>query len=198
MRRVRSGLAILATLLSAQAAAAQDADQPFFSDPRNSFSVFGGQMTNDGWETIVIRSGDTEWLDSNLAGAVIARDWTAFNPRLRFGIEGTVVKHWGQQDHVEFDVPLYVRYRALNPPVPVQGVAFGLGLSYAMEVPQVEVDRKGQSQKLIAHWFAELEFGKPDWVVYPFLRLHHRSDGYVLADFDTGSNAVVIGLRYPF
>lgn len=169
-----------------------------FEDPQTTLSVFAGQMTDDGWETIVLKPSETEWIDSYLAAAVIGRDWTVWNPRLRFGIEGQLVKHWGEQDHVEISVPLTIRYRALDPWIPVQGASFGLGLSYASEVPQVEVDRKGDSQKWLAHWYAELEFGKPDWTVYPFLRLHHRSDGYVIADFDTGSNGVVFGLRYPF
>lgn len=186
---------LTACLLLANTATAQGLS---FSDPKSAVSLFGGQMTNDGWETIVLKPGQTEWIDSHLVGLVIERDWQIWNPRLRFGVEASLVKHWGAQDHLELNVPLYIRYRALDPWIPIQGASFGLGLSYASEVPQVEVDRKGESQELLAHWYAELELGKPNWAVYPFIRLHHRSDGYVLADFDTGSNAVVFGLRYPF
>lgn len=193
--RISLGVCLAVSLGAANGAAAEAMS---FEDPQWSFSVFAGQMANDGWETIVLDPTEIEWLDSNLAAAVIGRDWTLGNPRLRFGFEGQLVKHWGDQDHYEISVPLTVRYRALDPWIPLQGASFGLGLSWASEVPKIEVERKGESQQVLAHWYAEVEFGRPDWVVYPFLRLHHRSDGYVIADFDTGSNGVVFGLRYPF
>lgn len=199
MARVISAKTLLAAGVCAVALAGPVAAKELaFSDPQMAFSGFAGQMTDDGWETIVLSPQDTEWLDSHLGALILSKDWAFGDPRLRVGFEGQVVKHWGDQDHMEFNVPATIRYRALDPVIPVQGASFGLGLSYATEVPQVEVDRKGDSQRLLAHWYAEVEFGKPDWAVYPFLRLHHRSDGYVIADFDTGSNAVVFGIRAPF
>ncbi len=193
--QARLGLAALVLSMSYDMA---QADGRFFEDGQTALAAFAGQLTDDGWETIVLDTGNITWIDSYVAALIVSRDWTALNPRLRFGVEGQAVVHTGEQDHLEVNVPLYIRYRALDPWVPVQGAAFGLGLSYATDVPEVEVERKGESQRLLAHWFAEVEFGRPNWTVYPFLRLHHRSDGYVIADFDTGSNAVVVGLRYPF
>lgn len=179
---------------------AQDAQaNPQLGEGQTSLSVFAGHMTNDGWETVVLRPSQIDWVDDRVLGLAVARDWAIQGTNLRFGVEGSLVKHTGPiQDHVEVNAPLTLRYRAPDPVIPVQGAAFGLGLSYAGDRPQVEVARKGDSQKLLAHWFAEVELGTPDWAVAPFVRLHHRSDGYIIAPFDTGSNAVVVGLRYRF
>lgn len=165
---------------------------------RNAVSLFGGELTGDGWETIVHSPGETDYRSSWLAGVGVSHEWPIFDPRLSLGLEGQLVRHFGEQTHWEVNAPVVLRYRALAPALPLSGAAFGLGLSYASERPEIEADRKGQAQRMLAYWMAEIEFGKPGWAALPFIRLHHRSDGYFIADFDTGSNAVVFGLRHRF
>jgi len=53
--------------------------------------------------------------------------------------------------------------------------ALGLGLSYATEVPEVEVEIEGASHQWLVCWVAEITAGPVNapWVLA--LRLHHRS-----------------------
>ena len=76
--------------------------------------------------------------------------------------------------------------------------AFGLGLSYATELPPVEVALEGESQKLLIYWVMELTAGPlaSPWEIS--LRLHHRSVAYGLMGEEGGMNAVGLGLRYRF
>lgn len=169
-----------------------------WEDRQQAVSVFGGQMTWNDYGTIAYKPGDVEWADSHFAGVAYSRDWEGPIPQIRLGFEAQLVTHWGINDHVALNLPATIRYRALDPWIPVQGAAFGLGFSFASEPPQIEIERKGKSQEVLPYWFMEIEFGTPDWRAVPFVRIHHRSDGYIFADYDTGSNGVAAGVRVPF
>ena len=73
-------------------------------------------------------------------------------------------------------------------------VAFGLGLSYATELPEVEVELEGSSHKSLIYWALELTAGPPtaSWEV--LLRLHHRSVAWGLMGEDGGVNALGLGM----
>ncbi|MGB0904096.1 MAG: hypothetical protein ACPGVJ_04285, partial [Mangrovicoccus sp.] len=86
-----------------------------FSQPQTSLGVFAGTFTNDGWETIILTPGEIEWINSNLYGVSLARDWQTSLKGLRFGIEAQLIQHNGQQDHTEVNLPLFLRYRADSP-----------------------------------------------------------------------------------
>ena len=77
-------------------------------------------------------------------------------------------------------------------------LAYGAGLSYASSPPAVEIDRTGESTELLAHWFFEMEFGNQSSEWRPYLRLHHRSHAWNFFDAETGSNAVLAGVRWRF
>ncbi|MEM1130730.1 MAG: hypothetical protein AAGH83_09435 [Pseudomonadota bacterium] len=168
------------------------------AEPRDAVSIFAGQMTEDSWDDIFEEPGGIDWEQSWLGGMALSRDWPIYQTGLSFGVEGQALIHAGDQSHLEFNLPVVLRYRLPPNPVPVSGAAFGIGLSWASEVPEIEVERKGDSQRLLVYWMIELELGRSDWDLLPFLRVHHRSDGESVADFDTGSNAVLAGLRYRF
>jgi hypothetical protein len=71
-------------------------------------------------------------------------------------------------------------------------------VSYAGDVPESEVARRDESQRTLATWFIELEFGGAQAITRPYLRLHHRSDAFGLFPVDTGSNVLALGLRRDF
>ena len=180
-------------------AALADGLLPEMTGRGQSVSLMAGRMTWDDYGTLAYAPQDIDWAPSRFVAGIYGRHWAlTARPRVRLGYEAAVLIHDGVNDHIELTLPAVIRYRALDPVVPWQGAAFGLGVSIASTPPELEIARKGQSQRAIPHWFMELEFGKPDWAVAPFLRIHHRSDGFIFADFDTGSNGVGLGLRWQF
>lgn len=165
-------------------------------EPAWELTVFGGQMTDNVWEEAIL-PGQTELVDSYLIGCGVARDfaaWRAFD----FGIEGQAVAHFGAQDHLEFNVPFYARYSTPEGWRIFKSFTFGLGLSYATKVPQTEIDRDGQSTREMFYWMGEIEFHLPSDDYTMVFRLHHRSDGYGVFEENSGSNALVLGLRRKF
>ncbi|MEO0744509.1 MAG: hypothetical protein AAFY49_04090 [Pseudomonadota bacterium] len=155
-----------------------------------------GSLTEGSWHEALIPR-DVQFAGSSMIGAAIGVERPLGNSRWRIGVEAQVVAHAGAQDHFELSVPITLRYtpRRLGP---VESLAAGLGLSYATEIPQVEIDRNGASQRLFVHWLAEVEFALPRDDLTTFVRLHHRSDGYGLFEVDAGSTGYVLGLRKRF
>lgn len=156
-------------------------------------SVFAGRMVSDGWEDVFLSPGHLDWRNSGLLGLAYGRDWQV-TPRLSFGLEGQVVGHFGEQQHAEFNLPLFIRY-APDGFGPLESAAFGMGPSLATEVPEIEVDTKGGSERLLLYWAIELEFASPRPGTSIYGRLHHRSNGWGRIAEQGGSNAIVMGLR---
>ena len=160
---------------------------------------FVGRMTSNTWQEVgtLVELG---FRDANLAGLALSRD--VFRARgWSLEAEGQLVKHTGGQDHWEFNALLTGRWTDGPWSTVVPGsLAFGLGPSYATEVPPIEVALKGDSDRLLLYWTAEIEVGpfEPKGRLSAVARLHHRSNAFgALADAG-GSNAVVLGLRWRF
>ncbi|MGS4946361.1 hypothetical protein ACVDG3_12840 [Meridianimarinicoccus sp. RP-17] len=164
--------------------------------PRDSASAFAGQMTDNTWQDILIETDTVRSRDAQAVGVSVSREWAW--PGVGFyGVEGTLLRHFGEQEHWEIAVPVYLR--SLRPdPVWLPSLAYGLGLSHATDVPESEIARRGESQRTLAMWFIELEFGGAPSQTRPYLRLHHRSDAFGLFPVDTGSNVLVLGVRRDF
>jgi len=141
--------------------------------------------------------GKTDFVDSYLVGIAVGRDIAVSGP-FHFGIEGQIFGHFGEQNLLEFNVPLYARYHTPNDWRVLKSLTFGLGLGYATETPQTEVNRDGESTRLLFYWMGEIEFYLPSEELSLVFRLHHRSDGYGVFEADSGSNAFLIGLRKAF
>jgi hypothetical protein len=153
-------------------------------------------MMDNTWQDILFEANTLRTRDAQLAGVSVSREWAW--PRFGYiGIEASVMRHFGEQDHWELSVPLYLR--SLRPErVWLPSLAYGLGVSYAGDVPESEVARRDESQRTLATWFIELEFGGAQAITRPYLRLHHRSDAFGLFPVDTGSNVLALGLRRDF
>lgn len=164
-----------------------------------SLSLYAGRMTTKGWQDSL--SSDVEFADVGIA--VVAGAWTFkrfFNDALSLEMEAQVGKHFGDQDHFEFNMTFltlrwahfpWQRYVATT-------FAWGIGPSYATEVPEVEAELKGDSHKFMVYWMGELTFGPPrsDWAV--MLRLHHRSGAFGVVADEGGSNTLTAGLKFYF
>ncbi len=158
---------------------------------------FAGVMTNDVWEE-AITVIDADFLDSGLFGVGVERQILRHG-QLSFGLELQVAKHFGTQSNLEINTPLTLRYHRVGENFPwFEAIAFGLGISWASEVPATEVNRNGASTQTMFYWMGELQFDLPATDIDLVTRIHHRSDGYGIFEVDSGSNALVIGLRHSF
>lgn len=170
------------------------------SDPAGRFYVDGflGVMTENRFHEVFDPS-KLDLADSGLLGVGIGWERQIADSRFHLGFQFQAVAHAGRQDHLEFNLPVVIRYTPRRPvPRWLKSTSFGLGLSHATKVPQVEVDRTGESQRTFAYWLAEVEMKLPDPQRSMFVRLHHRSDAYGAFDANGGSTALSVGWRMGF
>ena len=193
-RAMRSTFAAFALLLAPCAALAENGNW--------STTVYGARIsTQPGWEDLFLDTAGTEFTDSYLlVGALAHRYAQRYDGALAIEWEGQVVRHFGDQQHWEFNaLPILLRWQRFpwNERI-ATSAAFGLGLSWATEMPRVEVELEGESHRTLVYWVMELTAGPPskDWAVS--LRLHHRSVGYGLMGDEGGMNAVGLGVRFAF
>ena len=162
-------------------------------------ALYVGQLSKEKWEQAIVPGADF----SDATIVVAAGSWTMarwFDGKLSCELEVQVGKYFGEQDHWEFNLPIiglrwhrfpWERHVATS-------FAWGIGPSYATEVPPVELETNASSSHWLIYWYGELTFAPPaaNWEL--MLRLHHRSDAFGLVADDGGSNAVCSGLRYHF
>lgn len=155
----------------------------------------------EGWEDVFFNPAFSNYVDDYLIVGALSRKYALYrNGALQLEAEGQVAYNFGDQHHWEFNVaPLMARWLRFpwNHTVATTA-AFGLGLSYATEVPEIEVELEGESEKLLIYWVAELTAGPPGAIWSVSLRLHHRSVAYGLLGEEGGMNAVGLGLRFQF
>jgi hypothetical protein len=163
-------------------------------------TVYGARIsTQPGWEDIIIDAPGTEFVDSYLVTAALSRQYAERKGgALAIEAEGQVVYHFHDQSLWEFNaLPIVLRWKRFPWSERLStSAAFGLGLSYATELPPVEVLLEGESHQWLVYWVMELTAGPVNsrWAVS--LRLHHRSVAYGLMGDEGGMNAVGLGLRF--
>jgi len=101
--------------------------------------------------------------------------------------ERQIVYNFGDQHRWEFNaVPVVVHWQRFPwDPRFETAAAFGLGLSYATEVPEVEVEIEGESHQWLIYWVAELTAGPVGTT-------------WGLMGDDGGMNAMGPGIRHRF
>jgi len=162
-------------------------------------SLYVGQLTEEKWEQAILPNAD--YADATIV--VASGSWTPFrffDDKLSCELEAQIGKYFGDQDHWEFNLPI-IAFRWHRFPWDrylSNTIAWGIGPSYATEVPAVELETNDDSSRWLIYWYGELTFAPPvaNWEL--MLRLHHRSDGFGFVAEDGGSNAVCAGLRYRF
>ena len=165
-------------------------------------TVYGARVSSEtGWEDIVLNPLGAEYVDAFLVAGALSRPYADFRGgALQLEAEGQAVYNFGDQHHWEFNVvPVVARWRQFPWSHRVNtSAAFGLGLSYATETPEVEVAIEGQSEQLLIYWMLEATAGPllAPWEIT--LRLHHRSVAWGLMGEEGGMNAVGLGIRYAF
>lgn len=163
-------------------------------------TVYGGRMTDDDFgETL---TGQAGFIDAYIV--VGALSWTFirfFEGALSLELEGQVGQWFADQNNVEFNLPVVIRWSKFpwNNDVSTS-LAYGLGPSYATRKPVAEIEIDGSTQKLLAYWFAEITFGPPKSNWAGLFRIHHRSGAFGLFTdrHEGGSNTLAVGLKYSF
>jgi len=163
-------------------------------------TVYGGRMTDGSiGDVLADKNG---YVDAYVM--VGALSWTFarfYEDALSFELEGQVGKWFGDQDNWEFNLPVAIRWSKFpwNNYVSTS-LAYGLGLSYATEEPEAEIDKFGSTKKLLVYWYTEIALGPPDSNWACVFRIHHRSGAFgLLAEQGTaGSNTLCVGLKYRF
>lgn len=119
--------------------------------------------------------------------------------------EGSLVKHYHLQDHLESNLALVLRTREF---VPFSWLgwtfAAGFGGSYAFEQPNFEKGPDGirgeDTEQFQSHMLLEWDLFQPRFSRLHFIaRVHHRSGIYgVISPQKTGSNFLAAGIRIDF
>ncbi len=200
-------LALLATaLLVSTTALAGDAE------PKEKWPSRASTEDLDWTVTAYVARISTEQLGDMIIGAASLEEdklyAIALNKRLYrwdagwdLEIEGQVAKHAGpKQRHWEFNGLGAFRWnrfywdRYLN-----TSFAVGLGVSYATEEGQFEIDAHGDTSKVLAYILVDLDFSLPKYPNWALdVRIHHRSSAYGTfnSNIEGASNALGVGLKY--
>jgi len=116
----------------------------------------------------------------------------------RIDLEGQVLRHFGNQSHWEGTLALVFR----TGQIPLFGglsvnLAFGEGLSYASERPNLEGSFRVEPSRLLNYLAFEAEFSHASLPGVSFVpRIHHRSGIFgVIAPKESGSNFIGAGIR---
>jgi len=164
----------------------------------HSVTLYAGQITTENIAGFI--SPDVEFADAYLVVGALA--WTLkrfLDDALLLEVEGQVGKYFDDQKNWEFNLAIAGRWKKFpwNKKVKTS-LAWGIGPSYATEVPKVEISLAGSSRQLLIYWFGEISLGPPKSNWAGVLRLHHRSPGFGLLGTKGGSNTLAFGLKYFF
>jgi hypothetical protein len=168
--------------------------------PLYSLSVYGGRMTDNEIDDFADEFLSLNFEDSYLLTLALARRFATYGELASFEAEGQIVKHFDQQNHWEFNALLTARWEAFFWDKYLDtSFAVGAGPSYATEVPEIEVQRSGESERLQVYMLVELEFALPSHPNIAIItRIHHRSNAFGIVADDGTSNALGFGLKFRF
>lgn len=167
-----------------------------------SVTLFGGPLTTDS-TTDDILVGSPSFEDSYIVGAALNKGLVTVIEHLDIEAEAQAVRHFGDQDHWEFNGLLVARWTRFPwDHVIDTTVAIGDGLSYPTELPPLEIERHGReaSRRLLNYVLGEVTFALPDVPEWSLVwRFHHRSGFFGAFDGVTeGSTVIGGGIRYRF
>jgi hypothetical protein len=199
--RASSSFAILLVLtLAGQAQSARAAESWW----RDGWAVtgFAGVLSVEESSDIWLH-GNFELADDTLFGAGLSKRLFSVGRYLDFELELQSVKHFGDQNNFEFNLPFIARWNAC----PWDGfidtsLAFGDGLSIATETPDLEKARYGGDKAGSALNFVmlELTLALPEHPNVQFVnRFQHRSGAFgLINDAGDASTAFAWGVKFQF
>lgn len=147
--------------------------------------------------------GNFELADDTLVGVGLSKRLFSLGRYLDFEIEFQAVKHFGDQDNFEFNLPLIARWNVFPWDSFIDtSLALGDGVSLATETPDLEKKRYGddKSSAVLNFVLVELTLALPEHPSIEFVsRMQHRSGVFgLIGDTGEASTAFAWGLRYRF
>ena len=141
--------------------------------------------------------------DSQVWVGALSRKLASLNEHIDIEFEGQVAKHSGPvQRHWELNGLGVLRWQNFPWDRYVDtSAAFGLGLSYAFDKPEFELQAHDRSNQLLVYILVELTAALPRASQWEFVvRIHHRSAAYGTFERDLrgASNGLGFGLKYRF
>ena len=163
------------------------------------FTLFSARLSEDRLGDTLLFQADFE--DSTFWVAAISREKWRPNRHILLGLEAQIAKHTGPvQHHWELNGLGTLRWITFPWDRHIDtSAAVGLGLSYATELPEFEVQDNGASNQWLAYMLVELTArlpSIPNWQLV--VRVHHRSAAFGVFEENVkgGSNGVGIGFKY--
>lgn len=200
--RAASGSALALLALACANPALAENGEAIAGSGELATTFYIAQMSSEsGWEDVLVNPAGASYIGHYLAVAAISKNYAhRFDGRMGIEWEGQVAYNFsGEQEYWEFNfVPILARWRLDWFEKFATSTAFGLGLSYTTEMPDIEVALEGESSQALIYWVMELTAGPHDAPWAMSLRLHHRSVGYGLMGEEGGMNALGLGMRYRF
>jgi hypothetical protein len=166
-----------------------------------AWTVYAARISSvNAWHDLATDPNNAEFVDAYIAVAALSRDLRRYREeRLSIQVEAQAAYNFGDQDRWELNFAAGPRWHTFPwNDVVATTAAFGLGLSMASEIPDIEVKLEGASERLLIYWVAEITLARPHSPLSVSLRLHHRSPAFGLLGDDGGMNALGVGLRRAF
>jgi len=171
---------------------------PVIAAQNYSLTLYAGRVTSG--ELARPFRTDIKFVDAYIFVGALA--WTAkrfMNEALSVELEGQIGKYAGDQENWEINLSVAGRWKRFPWKEKANtSLAWGIGPSYATEVPRVETALSGSSKQWLIYGFGEITLGPPKSNWAGVLRLHHRSPGFGLLGTTGGSNTLALGLKYFF
>jgi len=163
------------------------------------FTVYTARLSEDRFDDTLLFRASLE--NSRVWVAAISKEIWRPNRHIVFGLEGQLAKHAGPvQRHWEINGLGTLRWLTFPWDRHIDtSAAVGLGLSYATDLPEFEVQDNGTSNRWLAYALVELTAILPSIPKWQFVvRVHHRSAIFGLFEDNLkgGSNAVGVGMKY--
>jgi hypothetical protein len=158
-------------------------------------TLFGARLTINSFGDTLF--GEASYEDAHLVGLALSRKIGTYKDLIGFEIEGQAVKHFGDQDHEEFNAVIMARWRHFPWDRFLDtSLAVGEGISYAAADPVLE----NKGRQWLNYILLELAFAppsRPRWEAV--IRIHHRSGVFGLYNgVRDASNGLGVGIRYRF
>ena len=171
----------------------------YLSRPWSVMLYQGFGTSTDLGQTLVF---DIKSEDSQFTGLVANRKMFSFWKYFTFELEGQVLRHYGKQEHWEYNGLFMIRFHPflLDPAFDIE-FAVGEGLSYATKIPVIEAEQHPDaSSRFLNYLVFEVAFTPARYREWSLVaRIHHRSGAFRLFNGTRGgSNFLALGLRYHF
>jgi hypothetical protein len=171
--------------------------------PKRAVTTYVGRYSDNSLPDQILISGKLAFASSEMTAVAYSQTFHRFWDSAQWEWEAQVAKHWGAQTHWEFNALVVLRWMRFPWSKYIRtSAAIGDGLSYATEVPAMELQshtNEGATQ-LLNYILIELAAGLPSVpALDAVFRIHHRSGAYGTFDgVDGGSNVLSIGLKFRF